>query len=164
MLFETRRCKHCQSSYNYQASGEGCFREENDGDYCPDCMMLINEALKSVPRKYCPKYDEYEPSTELLNKFKELRSKCLKFPAFSCYCSEMSDLDYDHIIIYTVGNIEYAECFNDGEEKHYFILKEYDLINKRFSDKNWYKTQLDGFRYGANILRSLKKARFLYNE
>jgi len=52
MMHYTKRCKHCNTVYAWQASGEGCFHELNDETYCPDCKKVINEALKLVPKKF----------------------------------------------------------------------------------------------------------------
>jgi phage FluMu protein Com len=52
MMHYTKRCKHCNTVYSWQASGEGCFHELNDEKYCPDCKRVINEALKLVPKKF----------------------------------------------------------------------------------------------------------------
>lgn len=52
MMHYMKRCRHCNTIYAWQASGDGCFRELNDEDYCPDCKKVIVEALKSVPKKF----------------------------------------------------------------------------------------------------------------
>ena len=49
MVIYRRRCKHCKIRYNYQASGEGCFENFNDGTYCPLCAKAIKDALDAVP-------------------------------------------------------------------------------------------------------------------
>ena len=52
MTHEYKECKHCLSDYSYQGSGFGCFDEDNDDTYCPECKKAINEALKQIPRKF----------------------------------------------------------------------------------------------------------------
>jgi phage FluMu protein Com len=52
MMHYTKRCRHCNTVYAFQASGEGCFHKLNDETYCPDCMKVINEALKLVSKKF----------------------------------------------------------------------------------------------------------------
>lgn len=52
MRHYTKRCRHCNTVYAFQASGEGCFHKLNDETYCPDCKKVINEALKGVPQKF----------------------------------------------------------------------------------------------------------------
>jgi hypothetical protein len=34
-----KRCRHCNITYNYQASGEGCNRDENDDRFCPNFRL-----------------------------------------------------------------------------------------------------------------------------
>ena len=58
MMHKTCRCVKCKTKYNYQVSGCGCNNELNDDRYCPDCMKLINKALKNVKVQY---HDEYLP-------------------------------------------------------------------------------------------------------
>jgi hypothetical protein len=52
MMHYMKRCRHCKTVYTWQASGEGCFHELNDEDYCPVCKKAIIEALKSLPQKF----------------------------------------------------------------------------------------------------------------
>lgn len=52
MMHHLKRCVHCNTRYSYQASGDGCGNPDNDFRYCPDCMHIINEALKTVPIKF----------------------------------------------------------------------------------------------------------------
>jgi rubredoxin len=47
-----KRCRHCNTVYAWQASGNGCFHELNDERYCPDCKNVISEALNLVPKKF----------------------------------------------------------------------------------------------------------------
>lgn len=47
-----KRCKHCKTVYTWQASGDGCFHELNDENYCPVCKKVIVETLKSIPQKF----------------------------------------------------------------------------------------------------------------
>jgi len=43
-----RRCAHCQALYSHQSSGPGSDGLNNE-IWCPDCMAVVNAALKSVP-------------------------------------------------------------------------------------------------------------------
>jgi len=52
MTHITKRCKHCNTVYGYQASGTGCDNKDNDPIYCPDCMHIINNVLLKVPIKF----------------------------------------------------------------------------------------------------------------
>ncbi len=56
MLVYTKRCRHCNSSYQYQASGGGCDRDTNDDRYCPECMTAINTALARIDVKCHPEF------------------------------------------------------------------------------------------------------------
>ena len=51
MILEFKRCQHCGSEYEYQAYGCGCRSQNNDKDYCPECMKIILEALNKQPVK-----------------------------------------------------------------------------------------------------------------
>ena len=46
-----KRCAHCSIVYAYQGSGPRCLGAINDGRYCPDCMTVVLEALKTVPNR-----------------------------------------------------------------------------------------------------------------
>lgn len=52
MIHYKMRCKHCNSLYTWQASGEGCLEKTNDKDYCSICKQVILDALKNIPIKY----------------------------------------------------------------------------------------------------------------
>jgi hypothetical protein len=55
-----KRCTHCGIRYEYQQSGAGCERPENDNRYCPSCKGVYGEALRQVfakvPRRYEGRY------------------------------------------------------------------------------------------------------------
>ena len=51
MILEFKRCRHCGSEYEYQASGYACRSPNNDKDYCPECMKIILEVLNKQPVK-----------------------------------------------------------------------------------------------------------------
>lgn len=51
MRLAYRRCIHCKDVYEYQMSGWGA-RKYNDGDYCPRCMEVVSDALKSIKPRY----------------------------------------------------------------------------------------------------------------
>ena len=51
MRREVKRCIHCQTRYLYQSSGYGCGKQENDDQYCSECMTVIIEALSNIPKK-----------------------------------------------------------------------------------------------------------------
>ncbi len=51
-----KRCRQCRTGYNYQASGEGCQRAENDEHYCPGCKTKVCDALAGVKRRFECRY------------------------------------------------------------------------------------------------------------
>lgn len=56
MIEYYKRCIHCGTKYIYQLSGEGCHEKTNNDNYCPDCMKVVIEALKSVEEKCKPEW------------------------------------------------------------------------------------------------------------
>lgn len=63
MMHYTKRCIHCKSTYQYQASGNGCHDPINDDTYCPGCKGFILESLKNVPKKFDQKWVETDEVT-----------------------------------------------------------------------------------------------------
>lgn len=63
MTHSEKRCRKCKTRYMYQGSGHGCDDPLNDDRYCPECMVLINEALKDVTEKFRPKFLPVLPDT-----------------------------------------------------------------------------------------------------
>ena len=51
MTHQRKKCNHCRVGYSFQASGEGCQDKNNNPEYCPECMGVINKALESVSVK-----------------------------------------------------------------------------------------------------------------
>ena len=49
-------CIHCGVRYTHQGSGHGCGRQENDREYCPECMTTISLALETIPVKVKNKF------------------------------------------------------------------------------------------------------------
>lgn len=56
MDFRQRRCRHCNSVYSYQISGEGCMSSLNDPIFCPGCAEVVAKALANVPVKYARRW------------------------------------------------------------------------------------------------------------
>lgn len=79
MTHRRKRCEHCKTQYSYQASGEGCFHPLNNDRYCPDCMAIINEALKDVPEKFhrewLPPFKGFEHVALSIEEFDEAYKK-----------------------------------------------------------------------------------------
>ena len=149
MRVEVVRCKHCGKSYGYQSSGEGCFRPENDKDYCPDCKKAVLEALSKIPKKYARKFHGFEPTEEQLHYFAELierEEEALVHPdghSFPravrvMYC----DPNYEKRWYLKVKGVSYLVDCNGKElskENGYRIQREdeYDLLKKEFTGSSW---------------------------
>jgi hypothetical protein len=71
-----KRCAHCRSVYEWQSSGSGCQRQENDIKYCPECKKVIIDALSSVAVKYeCVWVPTDEVDIEILSEQREKHYK-----------------------------------------------------------------------------------------
>jgi len=83
MIERLTRCTHCGDVYSYQASGDGCNRNENDPHYCPVCKTTINDALSQIPPKRVPR-DVFtnEVTLETLQMWEKNKTRSKGFPAF----------------------------------------------------------------------------------
>lgn len=63
-----KRCTHCGIRYEYQQSGAGCGRPENDSRYCMPCKGVYDEALRrafsGVARRYESRYRDIKEMPE----------------------------------------------------------------------------------------------------
>lgn len=163
MLFEHKRCIHCNSEYEYQASGDGCLDDLNDKDYCPECKKAIIAALAIIPKKFRGMWKSESFSPEFLKELFKLNPDSTKehkvFRAPVVANEYTASLDYDHIEIYIKDRNMYAITWNNEEEysKHYFKLYEYSLIKQEFTGKPWYVYTKDTFYFGNNLMRAFKK-------
>lgn len=169
MDIHLKRCKYCDKVYHYQASGNGCFRETNDENYCPRCKEIINEALlNKVPKNdiliHIPiKCDKF--TDDLLQKMDKIKKEYEedKRKYFSSAIALGSELDYDNIEKYYIDSKIYYICYNDDnkENKDYFIEKEFCKYDKTvkdiYYDYNRYSKK-DSLIYCCNICRRMKKA------
>ena len=119
MLLEFKRCRHCGSEYEYQASGCGCRNPNNDKDYCPECMKIILEALNNQPVKFTKRYMEIDNKSlmgELLKVKESVISKKksgIMWPGVILITTpELSVLDYDNIELY-----EYQSKWEEYQKK-----------------------------------------------
>ena len=111
MIIETHRCIKCKTKYNYQKSGYDCDNELNNPQYCPECMKIINEALKNVPEKF---YSEYLPIIDKFPKKISVEEFDKKFEKFG----------KDYLVVYPIvyefdGNIR--ELNIDGVDYREYI-------------------------------------------
>ena len=120
MTHTHKRCKHCQTQYTWQGSGNGCFHELNDDRYCPDCKQVIVEALKSVSKKYKKQFVETNEVT-----YEYLKAERAKQDAKSGLCcrrvyASLSGFDGTREIndAYDVGGKQYlVQYWNDKPEE-----------------------------------------------
>lgn len=168
MLLEFKRCRHCGSEYEYQASGCGCRSPNNDKDYCPECMKIILEVLNKQPVKFTKRYMEIDNKSlidELLKVKESVISKKksgIMWPGVILITTpELSVLDYDNIELYEYQSKSYALCHNNNcDDLHLFVLQEYDLINNEFTKKYWnnkYGDKYESYALGSNWIRSFNK-------
>lgn len=132
MTHRAKRCKHCQTKYYYQASGDGCFNPTNDSSYCPSCKELINEALKDVTvkfKKIClPVPIDHGVTIEIFNqKYKEWEdSVILKF--YRCRYGTPENFKYKDC---TINGYDYCLTTNtDTGEQLLEIEYEQNTITK----------------------------------
>lgn len=80
-----QRCEHCGIEYSFQSSGQGCFRFENDEEYCPTCAKVIKKAIckakKTLPIHFIEKWIETDEVSGIFlynlreDRIKEARNK-----------------------------------------------------------------------------------------
>lgn len=134
------RCKHCGKEYTYRTYGnkDGCSQ-----DYCGDCQTAIDYALKAIPVRFEHRAVEFEPSDELKEKLRRIHEKELKRETEQLF-PRISKIEpykgYDSGEEYQCDFIRYYVRWNKANEgeKHYFVEKEYDLLNDCFTDKYWH--------------------------
>lgn len=128
----TKRCWHCKSTYQYQASGEGCHNPINDDTYCPECKSVILEALVNVPRKFEQKWVETDEVTYdyLLEKRKIQDEKAGGLCTRRVYCSLFDT---------TTGEAEKNDAFDVDNRQYlvqYWPSKREDMKIKVLKEKN----------------------------
>lgn len=132
------RCKHCGMEYTFQASGEGCFDNYNDRDYCPTCKKAIVDALNKEPKKFVGRYKEIPLDNNLLSTFKEIKEEDEKNRGFFIGFRECVPIDFDIIELYCYEYKSYALCKNKDEKEWHLLLKsEFDVEKNEFTDNPW---------------------------
>lgn len=157
------RCKHCQKEYTYCTYGNGPEYGTEEGcsmEYCADCQ----KALDSIPKKFEPReFEIKEPM--LLELFEKIRRKeetsavenKSKFPLVI----SIPDRDnYDIIETIQHKNKLYKVKWDEDkpDEKHIFIMMEYDILNKKFTNKVWRYDGKDSYTQRRNATRILAKS------
>lgn len=136
------RCKHCGKTYTYCTYGN---TDECSMEYCGECQSAINKALNDIPIKMIQKYKEINDEGNLIiNMLDSIRNNCNYTPM--TYWSNTDP--YDNTDIYYHNNILYKVCYNDNntDDKHIYILCEYDCVNNKFTNNVW-KTDVSEDRY-----------------
>lgn len=153
------RCQHCNKEYTYCTYGngpnygteEGCTRE-----YCSECANIIKNALSKIPIKY-------EGRLELLDNSRKIDIINTIFDK----CRE--DYNNDTIIKSSkvlfakkyikmegcyIDKVEYRRCTKENGDIDIFVKKEYDLINQKFTGKNYFENNNPHRQYfSITILR-----------
>ena len=152
MIVKLNRCKHCGKEYEYYVSG--VYREYNNEVYCNGCYKAMLDSLKKIPRKYIPKYNvlpDRLKSTITYEKLEILKKEFIneqinsKFPiTLKCFpkCYSRNDDNSDstkYCEEYIYNGMDIIVCFNDLNDKNKLIKVklEYDLENKKFTEKIW---------------------------
>lgn len=140
------RCKHCQKEYTYCTYGNGPDWGTEEGcsmDYCAECQKAIDNALAAIPKKYTWKLYEIRPTLGLLEALAETKEKGEKekenspWPCVTPIESYFSN--YDNVDTYVRNGIFYQVCWDDEtpEKKHVLVKMEYNIREKRFTDRLW---------------------------
>lgn len=158
------RCKHCNKEYTYCTYGNGPEYGTEEGcsqEYCAECQKAINEALSKIPVKFREELVEIDGSElqETFNNIKEAHIENIAFPNIvSC---GFDSTDYDITEIYQYKNKRYEVKWNEEtpEDKHTFVVKEYDIINKKVTKKEWRYEGPDRYSRRENLMKSFINAR-----
>ena len=136
------RCKHCQKEYTYCTYGNGPEYGTEAGcsmEYCAECQKAFDDAFANIKVKFEPRYVEIQPTFGLdaiLENIKKEQQKDTSFPPVIAYRN--SDNGYENVEEYTHKGKTFHVEYDDGGKKHYFILVEYDIENKKFNvNKPW---------------------------
>lgn len=136
MLFITNNCKHCGKTYNYQASGEGCFNKFNDKDYCPTCKKAIIDALNNIPIRYVEKWKlisdvNYEELEELKKNYIN------KFNIAKIVSLNNKNNDYVEQFIKNSHLFQVEWNTNNPSLKEIYCMYSYDIVEKCFTNDRW---------------------------
>lgn len=153
------RCKHCHKEYVYCTYGnkDGCSM-----DYCGECQKAIDEALGKIPVRY-KEYDEEIPDItgELKEKLEGIKTESFRTPEWwkSAIFSRDDASDYDFIEEYQYKNRKYKVKWNEDtpDDKHYYRVVEYDIIEDKVGSKAWTYEGMDSYTTYRNLSKQWKK-------
>ena len=158
------RCKNCQREYTFCTYGNGPEYGTEEGcsmEYCSDCQ----KALDSIPKKFEPReFEIKEPM--LLTLFDKIRDE--NQPKVKAelngnqlpFIVSIPDRDnYDIIETIQHKNKLYRVKWDEDkpDKKHIFIMMEYDILNKKFTNKVWRYDGEDSYNKRHNTSKMLMK-------
>jgi copper chaperone CopZ len=151
------RCEHCGASYTYCTYGndDGCTEQ-----YCGACATAIKNALAKIPVRYIgAKYKiedeaEIDKIIQIFNQEKERfdNSKSIKM------VKVIPDWGYDKVEGCHIDKVEYYRCTKENGEVDVYVLNEYDLIEKKYTDKKYFNNKNHNRQYF--LLSQLKFDKF----
>lgn len=156
------RCKNCQREYTFCTYGNGPEYGTEEGcsmEYCSDCQ----KALDSIPKKFEPReFEIKEPM--LLTLFDKIRDE--NQPKVKAelngnqlpFIVSIPDRDnYDIIETIQHKNKLYKVKWDEDkpDKKHIFIMMEYDILNKKFTNKVWRYDGEDSYTQRRNATKIL---------
>lgn len=153
------RCKHCHKEYTYCTYGNGPEYGTEEGcskEYCAECQKAIDEALSRIPVKCQMKPVEVD-MPEMLPILADIKRRLSedngKFPNVT----RLLGGTYDNVEIYTYQGKTYRVEYNDDtpDDKHLFVEMEYDLVNKKVTEKYWRAKDYQETYYYARTFGSL---------
>ena len=128
MVYKQNRCKNCNSVYTYFDFGAGCLEQM----YCPNCITAIENALKTVKKRYEGRWQE--TTVVSISQFDDIIKN---MPGEYSMCPYFTDDDtitevYD--IIYNYA--EYRVIYH-GEYHEIYVKMQYDLERNVFTQSKW---------------------------
>lgn len=152
------RCKHCNREYTYCTYGNGPEFGTDEGcskEYCADCQKAIDEALSAIPKKFEERFEEIHDD-KLIEKLEKVKSETAEnYFNFSIY--EPEDSTFDIIETYYYDSHKYKVKYDEGSEndKHIFVSKEYDIINRCFTGNLWRYNERNSYRKQRNFHKDM---------
>lgn len=170
------RCKHCQREYTFCTYGNGPEYGTEEGcsmEYCAECQKAIDKAFGVIPIKFKPERKEIkEPLLlELFSKIREEekkkkaeKEKDLSFPLVVCSCSDPDN--YDNIETFVHNHKKYQVKWNDKtpDDKHLFVFIEYDILNKKYTDRPWRYDEINSYSFHRNAMKMMTESLAMSSE
>ena len=137
-----RRCKHCGKAYTYCTYGNGSEYGTQEGcsmEYCAECQNAINDALAKIPRRIVKKYTLVDAKEiERISKiFEEEKEKY--YPKFLNLRKMIPDQNCESVELCYIDRTEYYKCVEYDGTILYKVAVEYDVIEEKFTGKNYFE-------------------------